>query len=262
MKSLGRVGFRYAWAAGLLLLAGASVSCRNGTRTADENELRDPAMRRAIEQERSGAEEAAIQTYRDILEKNPRMARAHMALGFLLDRADRDYVEAIYHYRRYLQMRPETEKRAMIESRMEAARDAFAATLTPTGGVAHVPLVTVNRQVADMRQEIQRLQGMVRQLGGEVATGAVASVAAAGPAGTPATQVPAAPPPERPLEPRAASPAPEVRTYTVQRGDSLMRIAGRVYGNSGRWTALYEANRRLMRNPQDLRVGQVLVVPP
>lgn len=51
--------------------------------------------------------------------------------------------------------------------------------------------------------------------------------------------------------------------YRVQRGDTLRTIARKVYGNSDAQTMdrLLGANPRLKRNPNRLKVGQVLVLP-
>ncbi|MCX7848307.1 MAG: LysM peptidoglycan-binding domain-containing protein [bacterium] len=51
------------------------------------------------------------------------------------------------------------------------------------------------------------------------------------------------------------------RVYTVQAGDSLMKIARDVYGDGNRWTVIFNANRDLLERPNQLRVGQVLRIP-
>lgn len=52
-------------------------------------------------------------------------------------------------------------------------------------------------------------------------------------------------------------------TVEVKPGDNLWRIAGywEVYGDRYQWEKLYEANRDQLRDPNMLRVGQVLVIP-
>jgi len=49
----------------------------------------------------------------------------------------------------------------------------------------------------------------------------------------------------------------------VRPGDNLWRIAGywEVYGDRLQWERLYEANRDQLRDPNMLKVGQVLVIP-
>jgi LysM repeat protein len=51
------------------------------------------------------------------------------------------------------------------------------------------------------------------------------------------------------------------RAYTVQAGDSLMKIARDVYGDASLWTKLFYENRDTLDRPNQLRVGQVLRVP-
>lgn len=50
-------------------------------------------------------------------------------------------------------------------------------------------------------------------------------------------------------------------TYTVQEGDSLWRIARRLYGDGFRYLELYEANQDTIGNENILIVGQVLRLP-
>ncbi|MCU0527765.1 MAG: LysM peptidoglycan-binding domain-containing protein [Elainella sp. Prado103] len=54
-----------------------------------------------------------------------------------------------------------------------------------------------------------------------------------------------------------------IRTYTVQSGDTLSSIAQKFYGVARRWDPIYEANRSLIGNdPNQLRPGILLVIPP
>lgn len=63
--------------------------------------------------------------------------------------------------------------------------------------------------------------------------------------------------------PGAAAPTPVAapRTYTVRAGDTLGAIAQRELGSEAQWRALYEANRRVIANPNLIRPGQVLTLP-
>lgn len=52
------------------------------------------------------------------------------------------------------------------------------------------------------------------------------------------------------------------QNYTVQAGDTLSKIAEKLYGDSNRWRFLYEANRNLIgSNPEQIQAGMVLIIP-
>jgi nucleoid-associated protein YgaU len=50
-------------------------------------------------------------------------------------------------------------------------------------------------------------------------------------------------------------------TYTVKKGDSLWRIAGRLYKNPLKWPRIYRANQDKIKNPHRIYPGQVLTIP-
>jgi nucleoid-associated protein YgaU len=50
-------------------------------------------------------------------------------------------------------------------------------------------------------------------------------------------------------------------SYTVAKGDSLSKIAKRVYGNANQWRRIFEANRDKIENPDLIYPGQVLRIP-
>ncbi len=52
-----------------------------------------------------------------------------------------------------------------------------------------------------------------------------------------------------------------VNTYIVQRGDTLWKIALKVYGRSWRWRKIFEANTDKINDPGQIYVGQVLFIP-
>ena len=51
------------------------------------------------------------------------------------------------------------------------------------------------------------------------------------------------------------------RTYTVQPGDSLSKIAKQFYGNASEYNKIFEANRDQLSNPDKIQAGQELVIP-
>ncbi len=51
------------------------------------------------------------------------------------------------------------------------------------------------------------------------------------------------------------------KTYTVESGDTLWKIAQKVYGKGWQWRKIYQANGDVIANPEQIRAGQVLIIP-
>ncbi len=73
----------------------------------------------------------------------------------------------------------------------------------------------------------------------------------------PVTQVPAIVESEPPKIEQADRPT----KYVVRKGDSLWKIAGRVYHNPLKWPKIYRANKDKVKNPNRIHPGQVLIIP-
>jgi nucleoid-associated protein YgaU len=54
---------------------------------------------------------------------------------------------------------------------------------------------------------------------------------------------------------------PRVRTYLVQKGDTLQSLALRYYGTRSAWEKIYQANRSGLPSKDQLKVGQQLMIP-
>jgi 5'-nucleotidase/UDP-sugar diphosphatase len=59
------------------------------------------------------------------------------------------------------------------------------------------------------------------------------------------------------LEPASAA----GRTYIVQKGDTLYKIAKKFYGDGSKWKKIWEANRNRVPDPNRLKEGTRLIIP-
>ncbi len=59
-----------------------------------------------------------------------------------------------------------------------------------------------------------------------------------------------------------SKPEPEATFYTVKRGDSLSKIAKKVYGNPKLYKQIFEANKPMLKDPNLIYPGQTLRIPP
>ena len=52
------------------------------------------------------------------------------------------------------------------------------------------------------------------------------------------------------------------KTYTVQSGDTLSKIAKDHYGSANAWTRIFEANRDKIKDPDLIYPGQIFTIAP
>jgi len=53
----------------------------------------------------------------------------------------------------------------------------------------------------------------------------------------------------------------KAKTYKVKKGDTLWAIAKKYYGAGNKYTKIYNANKKLIKNPDIIQVGWVLTIP-
>lgn len=113
-----------------VILAVALGACSRGVDSLDENDFRDPLMRKAQSRIRQGDKDGAIRCLNKALERKPELAQANLELALLYDDYKKDYVRAIYHYERYIELRPTAQKRGLIEDLIRKAKMSFVASLS------------------------------------------------------------------------------------------------------------------------------------
>lgn len=52
------------------------------------------------------------------------------------------------------------------------------------------------------------------------------------------------------------------QSYTIEKGDTLSKIAKEHYGNANAWKHIFEANRDIIEDPDRIFPGQVIKLPP
>ncbi len=132
-------------------------------------EADDPDYRRAKELLRMGREQEALaQFLRLIDQRGGAAAESHLEVGILYHKHIKDPIAAIYHYRRYRELRPGTEQARLVLQSIEACIRDFARTL---------PAQPLDNQVerTDLMDAIDRLQRENLQLKEQLA-GARAAV--------------------------------------------------------------------------------------
>jgi len=219
----------------LALLAGCS-------RAPDESrEARDRNLRRAASAEREQDIDQAIAWCEKALKRRPDLALAHRKLGLMLQNVRQDYVAALYHYNRYLQLRPESEYRDDIEGFIQTCRLSYAAQISTSPDELKRELQARDKQIKRLSQELAALRAEQAGLS------------------SPGVSVPAQRPQDSVAASRPTSNAP--RIHVVEAGENLATISTRYYGTPSRWKYIFNANQGRLTDANNVRVGTRLEIP-
>lgn len=272
-----------AAAAGVLLLL-TLTGCERGPRGLQMIAEKDePHYRRGQQALASNQKSIALEAFQKVIDKRQGDApQSHFEVGRLYLEHLKDYVPAIYHFRRYLELTgPNGEDAPRVNQLIQTAQKEFARKLAGNPMEAQYDQLELIDEITRLRSENSRLAAeverlsrentqLVSRLGAAPRTGQ--PVAARAPTSSPwtnaiddSTPAPSVVPIDQPL-PRSSVTAPPPpadanRRYVVQRGDTLAGISRKIYGSAAHWRAIYDANRDVIANPNALRVGVELRLP-
>lgn len=205
---------------------------------------------------RNGRTEDALNAFLGVIDSRRDAPESHLEAGYIFLREMRDPMRAYYHFSRYLELFPQSDRAREVGQLMETAQKEFARQLPAQPYEGQLDRLDLMELIQSLRGENENLkrdlmaaESRARQMEGMIG------------------QARRIPPEEasgvRPL-PQAQGSAPDAsnpRTYTVQSGDSLSGISRKVYGTSSRWVDIFQANRDRMTSENALRVGQELRIP-
>jgi LysM repeat protein len=245
---------------------------------------------------------AAASDYETALSSNPKLAGAHYELGIIYGDKLSDPISSIFHFQRYLELDPASDKKDQVQALIDKQSQAFAASLpnsTPatqnTGDLAKLQSdnADLKKQVIDATHTIAQLQAQLKHHNhlrptpiavtnpppppapAADTSSAPAPVVAADPVPPPTNTVPAVPPRAVAVDTNSpdvnavppptngvTAPAGPSRSYTVVKGDSIWKIAHKMYPGDTKngEDKIREANKEALAG-KFLKPGQVLVIP-
>lgn len=292
-----------------LALVGCDVPNKTETQYDDS---RNPYYKQAQQDLDNNNPDAAIADYENALAANSKLAGAHYELGIIYGDKKADAVGAIFHFKRFLELAPSSDKADQVKALIEKQSQAFAAALpnSPAQSADDYAKLqsdnaTLKKQVDDAAHTIAQLQAQLAHEGKHHAASATAAVppallttpptiapvtpapvpspqtsatpaapvvaeTPAAPATTDAVAAVSTPPRALPLDATnaanaAAAPAAatgESRTYKVVSGDSIWKIAHKMYPGDTKngVEKIQDANKDTIAG-KPLKIGQVLIIP-
>ena len=192
------------------------------------NSRHSQLMQDADNKAAQGDFERSVNLYEAALDDSPRGAEVHYKLALLYDDKLNDPVSALHHFKRYLALNPNGSHAKDVKDSIK--RDEIGA-LTALSGDS----VITRAEAARLRTENLTLHKQLEE--------------------RPAPQTTVASDARKPGSKKAG------QIYVVRSGDTLVSISRKFYKSPKRWKAILEANKKDIRDPKDLTVGQTLVIP-
>ena len=221
-----------------------------------------------------GRYEDALIAYLGLISVRRESPESHLEVGYIYLQTLKDPIRAIYHFDRYLDLKPESERIVQVKQLIETAKLEFLRQL-PTkpfkAKVDRVDLLEIieklkkennelklkynqallkNKSIEEKeamdvvsislnetvtnRESLSRNEGWRNQTGNNLTSTYNSGI----------------------IDPRAVP-----KNYEVQSGDTLSKISEKFYGTANRWNDIYQANRDILSNARSLKVGQELLIP-
>lgn len=227
------------------------VGCTETTEV--QNDEQNPHFQRAHEMINAQDFKSAIGEFEKVLERNPGSAATHYELGWICENDKiRDYAAAIYHYRKHLELNPDSDKAAQIHERIGVCRRELAngEFPLPTSQNLQKEVDRLNAENLMLKQQAETLKGQLAMAQLAVTNQAVmianlrAGVSAQSSANRGGLAIDVTPLPKMP------------RVYQIQSGDTITGVASRF---KLKVSAVLAANPKV--RPERLRVGQNINLP-
>lgn len=272
-----------------------ATGCDRGDGLAFSSETDEPGYRQGKQLVKQDRTQEALACYLKLIAKRGDSApESHLETGIIYLQNIKDPLAAIYHFRKYLELQPNSRQAVYVKGLVDTAKREFARTL---------PAQPIENQAErlDNLDQIDRLQRENELLKAELASvragGALPTItthATLGAGNTdeshatpfaappvtadespikldseqpkiistqPDMTLPSPPVTDRTLRAKPTPPQSAARSHTVQRGDTLFNLAQRYYGSSAKWNAIYEANRDQLPSQNALKLGMELKIP-
>jgi tetratricopeptide (TPR) repeat protein len=177
----------------------------------------------------------AINLYEAALDDSPHAAEVHYKLALLYDDKLNDPVSALHHFRRYLALSPTGAHANDVKNSIKHDEIAALTVLSGDSVITRSEATRLRNENLDLRKQLDARAAPARSLTDK--------------------------PQESDLGSKKMASKKGDRAYVVQSGDTLFSISRKFYKSPTRWKDILNANRKSIRDPKKLTVGQTLIIP-
>jgi LysM repeat protein len=177
----------------------------------------------------------AISLYEAALDDSPRCAEVHYKLALLYDDKLNDPVSALHHFKRYLALDPTGAHAADVKNSIKHDEIAALTVLSGDSVITRSEAARLRNENLTLHKELEARAASTRNVTVKLQEGDASS--------------------------KKAASKKAGRTYVVESGDTLFSISRKFYNSPKRWKDILDANKKDIRDPKKLTVGQTLVIP-
>lgn len=179
----------------------------------------------------------AINLYEAALDGTPQSAEVHFKLALLYDDKMNDPLHALHHFKRYLVLNPEGTHAVEVKDFIKRDEVALGTSLSGDSVVTRAEAARLRNENLNLQRQID--EGTVRSRAG-------------------ASKLPSRHGEKEQTESKKAG----SHTYVVKDGDTLASISRKFYKTSKRWREIRDANEKKIDDPDNLKAGLTLTIPP
>src|SRR5881227_3878429 len=179
--------------------------------------------------------ERAINLDEAALDDSPRCAEIHYKLALIYDDKLNDPVSALHHFRRCLALSPTGAHATDVRNSIKRDEIAALTALSGDSVITRSEAARLRNENLDLHKQFEARAVPARSVSDRLQEDNTSSKKTASKKGS--------------------------RSYVVQSGDTLFSISRKFYKSPKRWKEILDANRKSIRDPKKLTVGQTLVIP-
>ena len=177
----------------------------------------------------------AVDLYEAALDdsESSRNAEVHYKLALLYDDKLNDPVSALHHFKRYLALSPNGPHAKDVKNSIKRDEVAALTALSGDSVITRAEAARLRNENLTLHKELESAYGITNGISRS-----------------------------RSQTIRRKNGAKKAgQSYVVQSGDTLFSISRKFYKSPKRWKEILEANKKNIRDPKDLTIGQTLVIP-
>lgn len=174
----------------------------------------------------------AINLYEAALDGTPQSADVHFKLALLYDDKLNDPLHALHHFKRYLVLNPEGAHAVEVKDFMHRDEVALGTSLSGDSVVTRAEAARLRNENLSLHRQIESSSAKNRAT------------------------------PEKATSRHGEKNKGGSHTYTVREGDTLASISRKFYKTSKRWREIRDANENKVDDPDNLKEGVTLTIPP